>query len=294
MLPGRVVMFAVRRRAVGQLRTSSMNPTQLSELVNRSGFPLQIGIANLVHRTTNEHGWREIYREHSWKNPEGGTAGFLDLALENRHTTSVLVIECKRVLDASWVFLQPGDRIVRRSGAKAWVTSHPHTLKWFDWFDLRLDPVSAEAEYCVVPGQDANSRPLLERVGAEVVSATEALAQEEKWAQAQKVDSLRMYFSLVLTTARLQVCVFDPEKITLNDGKISDPQFEEVPYVRFRKQLSTRAPDVDDATRLPRGLATHEALARAKEHTVFVVNSEKLLSFLSEFSVQNESLRRLY
>lgn len=266
-----------------------LSPEKLAEFVNQSGFPLQIGIANLIDRTTSSHGWRVLYKEHSWKNNEDEAEGFLDLALENRHRTSVLVVECKRVLDTSWIFLQPGERIVARRHSKAWVTRHKDdSFKWFDWFGLALDPTSAQCEYCVVPGQDAKSRPLLERLAADLVSATEALAWEEKGFQSQQHDSLRMYFSVVVTTARLNVCVFDPEKISLDVGKLPDAEFQEVPYVRFQKQLSTRLPKIE-AT----GWDAQQALVLAKEHTVFVVNSEALMPFLSEFEVSNDALRRL-
>lgn len=269
-----------------------MSRDKLSEFVNQSDFPLQIGIANTVSRTTDEHGWRVLYSEHSWKNTQDGTEGFVDLALENQYGTSVIVMECKRVLDSSWVFLQPGATINNRRHAKAWVSRFtPKAVqKWFDWFDLALDPSSAESSYCVVPGQDARSKPMLERVAADLLSATEALAWEEKGVEERRRDSLRMYFSVVATTAQLKVCVFDPDRITLNDGKLAGGDFHEVPYVRFRKQLSTRIPKIADSDWDWNG---RQAVAKAKEHTVFVVNAEALLGFLSDFDVDNGSLRKL-
>ena len=263
-----------------------MSPDKLAEFVNQSGFPLQIGIANFVDRTRSNHGWQVLYKEHSWKNVEDETAGFLDIVLENRHRTSVLAIECKRVLDSVWIFLQPGDRVVTRRHCKAWVTRHKgDSFHWFDWFDLALDPATPQAEFCVVPGQDAKSRPMLERVAAELVSATEALAWEEKTFQQQEGDSLRMYFSVLVTTARLNVCVFNAETISLKEGKLPDAEFREVPYIRFRKQLSTRVPRIEIT-----GWEAQRVLVKAKEHTVFVVNAEALLPFLSEFELDNGSL----
>jgi hypothetical protein len=269
-----------------------MSPDKLSEFVNQSGFPLQIGISNMVDRTTNAHGWRVLYSEHSWKNTSDGTEGFVDLALANRYGTSVIVMECKRVLDTSWVFLQPGARITNMRHAKAWVTrTMQNRFTWFDWFDLALDPASAESSYCVVPGQDARSKPMLERVAADVLSATEALAWEDKGVQERRGDAVRMYFSVVATTAQLKVCVFDPDRITLNDGKLAGGDFHEVPYVRFRKQLSTRTPKISDNDWDQSG---RQAIVKAKEHTVFVVNADALLGFLSNFDIDNGSLRQLH
>lgn len=249
---------------------------KLEELANQSGFPLQIGISTLVQRTTESHHWRVIYTEHSWKNPTDGASGFVDLVLERwPHRRWVLVIECKRVLESSWIFLNPKATVTRRSHAKAWVTKYADG-SWtkFEWSDLNLDPTTPESQYCVVPGQDSKSKPMLERVASELVSATEALAFEEKLLR----GPLRIYFSVIVTTAGLKVCSFDPERISIKDGKIPASEFSDVRYVRFRKQLS---PLVTTDGWLP--LDGSSALASSKERTVFVVNSEAFSEFLSEF-----------
>lgn len=267
----------------------AMSPEKLREFVNQSGFPLQIGLANLVERTTERHGWKVLYTEHSWRNPSAETEGFIDIVLENRHGTLVLVIECKRVLETSWIFLQPGDRLVARRHIKAWVTRYATgKFKWFDWRDLSGDPGSPESQYCVVPGQDPRSKPMLERIAADVVEATEGVAWEEKGLQTHQHDALRVYFSVIVTTAQLKVGVFDPDRISLADGTLPDAAFEEVSYVRFRKQLSTRTPELVDT-----GWDAKRALIRAKERTVFVINAEALLGFLSEIEIDNDPLRAI-
>jgi len=79
--------------------------------VNASGFPLQIGIKSLVNETTNRHGWKTIFTEHAWSNPSDENTGFIDLVLENQHRTTVMIVEAKRVLDTSWIFLIEGESI---------------------------------------------------------------------------------------------------------------------------------------------------------------------------------------
>ena len=266
-----------------------MDTQKLTDTVNQSGFPLQIGLTALIQNTTNEHGWKVSFVEHSWKSELDNDSGFIDIVIENKYSTSFMLIECKRVLDSSWIFLVPKSKANPRRHAKAWVNSFAgNCFKHFCWADLSLDPVSYESEYCVVPGQDPKSKPMLERVAADVVSATEALALEQKDYQAQLKDPLRMYFSVIVTTAKLQVCAFESEKVSLVDGKVADAEFTEVPFVRFRKQLSTRPASVqlnfvDD----------FNGFVRAKEHTVFVVNAESLPNFLAEFEVDNKALSRI-
>lgn len=264
-----------------------MDTQKLTDTVNQSGFPLQIGLTALIQNTTNEHGWKVSFVEHSWKSELDNDSGFIDIVIENKYSTSFMLIECKRVLDSSWIFLVPKLKANPRRHAKAWVNSFAgNCFKHFCWADLSLDPVSYESEYCVVPGQDPKSKPMLERVAADVVSATEALALEQKDYQAQLKDPLRMYFSVIVTTAKLQVCAFESEKVSLVDGKVADAEFTEVPFVRFRKQLSTRPASVPLTV-----VDGFYGFVRAKEHTVFVVNAEALPDFLATFEVDNKALR---
>lgn len=262
------------------------NLDKLTETVNRSGFPLQIGLINRIHKTGESLGWKVLCAEHAWRNEADHASGFIDIVLEDRYLTSVLVVECKRVLETSWVFLVDDPRYTPRSHAKLWVTNvRTGNTKHFDWFDATLDPPSPESAFCVVLGQDAKSRPMLERVASDIVSATEAVAAEEQKLIRGEIDALRMYGSVVVTTAALKICSFAPENISLNDGKVAEPHFTEVPYVRFRKQLSVRSPNRKSLAANMLGAA-----AKAKEHTVFVVNASAFEQFLKEWEVSINSL----
>jgi len=269
--------------------SAHMNTQKLTDTVNQSGFPLQIGLTALIQSTTSQHGWKVLFNEHSWRNELNNDSGFIDIVIEHKHGTLVMLIECKRVIDSSWIFLVPKPKATPRRQAKAWVTRYVQTcFKHLWWRDLSLDPISPESDFCVIPGQDSRSKPMLERVAADVVSATEALALEEKDYQAQSKDTLRIYFSVIVTTAKLQVCSFEPEQVSLVDGKVADAKFSEVPFVRFRKQLSTRPASV------PLNVVDgFYGFVRAKEHTVFVVNAEALPDFLAQFEVDNNALRPL-
>ena len=264
-----------------------MDQKKLAEIVNQSGFPLQIGIAQHIKLTSSEHGWKVLHTEHSWESVENDENGFIDLILEDQHGTSVVLVECKRVLESSWVFLNANPSLTNRRHAKTWVTCYiSENLATYGWVDLTLEPSCPESQYCVVFGQDAKSKPMIERIGADLVSATEALAQEEKPYLARIKDAIRMYFSVIVTTAQLKICSFDPKDISLADGKINKSSFQDVPFVRFRKQLSTRLPKPNFSEGLGR-------LAYAKEHTIFVVNAEAISQFLSVIELDDDVYRRL-
>ncbi len=116
--------------------------------VNASGFPLQIGIGNLVDSTNQRHGWRTLYTEHSWNNIETEESGFIDLVLVNSDRTQYFTVECKRVKDASWIFLNEGAEVKFRRHSKAFIFQKDGTqTKQFRWHDITLEPSSPESQF---------------------------------------------------------------------------------------------------------------------------------------------------
>lgn len=257
-----------------------MTDKKLTEAVNRSGFPLQIGLEYLVKSQVNGL-WKVIYSEHSWKNPFDSSSGFIDLVLEDLPRTTVLVVEAKKVVDTSWIFLVSEEAQMTRSHVKAWITDK--SGNYFEYADVIASPRTAESKFCVVDGQDAKSRPMLERLASEAVSSTEGFAAEEK--DLLRSYDLRMYFSVIVTTANLKICRADPSNISIHTGQLITAELKDVPYLRFRKQLNYNI-----ISKLDYSNIMYEGVARQKENTVFIVNSNHFMDFLAEFKVNSESL----
>lgn len=266
-----------------------MESTGLGQ-VNASGFPLQIGLAHAVDATHRSHGWSVLHAEHGWINPQTQESGFIDLVLQNEHGTVVLNVECKRPQDATWQFLLPARDDGPEARAKFWASYvSSKQASYFGWMDLDLRPVSYQSSFCVVPGQDSRSRPMLERVASQAVASTEALAEEEAAVlRAQDYDQLRTYINVIATTAKLEVCRFDPSEVDLDTGRIAAVDCEEVQYLRFRKQLSPYTQTND-----PKALASFHGIAKAKEHTVFVVQANQLVEMLPQFHLDPDIGRRV-
>jgi hypothetical protein len=259
---------------------------QLLEWVNQSGFPFQTALEALVRNTQTRWRWTVTNDEEAWKSSSDSQDGFIDLVLENQPRTIALIIEAKRTLDASWIFLVPDAKQMDRRHLKAWVTWSGSST-YFAWHDVTLSPPTPESKFCVVRGQDEKNLSMLERVGSHLVSATEAFAAQDRPNVDSRAGEMRLYCSVIVTTARLQICRYDPTEISLEVGKIPDAVFTEVPVVRFRKQLSTRAIAVPETTRM-------SAFAGStKEHAVFVVNASHLIDFLEDFDIDDNSLRFL-
>jgi hypothetical protein len=119
---------------------------------------------------------------------------------------------------------------------------------------------------------------MLERLAAEVVASTEGFAIEDQSFHKGSSAYERCYFSAIVTTADLVLCNFDPGKVPVATGEIDEGKFTRVPYLRFRKQLSTyEMPEASWKESTAREIAGH------KENTVFIINANALVEFLRAF-----------
>ena len=263
---------------------------RITKIVNRSGFPLQMGVASLIARTEQDHHCNVLYTEHSWKSADDDDGGFIDLVVELPHARYVFVVECKRVLESSWIFLRPTGGASLRRQAKLWVTEYAtgrRAFNGFGWQDCALEPETPESNFCVIDGQDDKARPMLERVAGDLVAATEAFAKED--AKRLAPGRHTAYASVIVTTAKLKVATFDAATVSMVDGKVNALNCEDVPFLRFRKQLSTAHADLDNGFVGFSGLPPN--IGRAKERSVFIVNSESLINFLAAFEVDGWATR---
>lgn len=256
--------------------------------LNDSGFPLQVAVQRCINETTSQHGWQVKYSEHAWLDHRDGRCGFLDLVLQNEHGTSYIAVECKRPRDTEWVFLQSDGTVQKRVHAQGWVSYFTGgEMPRFGWSQLAVDPACPEAKFCAVRGQNTSERiTLIEKTAAELTLATECLAMEHKNYRHPTSDDLKLFFSVIVTTAKLTVARFDPTAISLSDGTLGKAEFESVPFVRFRKQLG-----VHHSLLTPDQYLAGSDIAYMKESTVFVVSAEFVTTFLMDFEVRDSSLR---
>ena len=143
------------------------------------------------------------------------------------------------------------------------------------------------AEFCVMP--PGMRDPSIEKLGAELVSAAEALeAEEREYLNRRGGDSRRVYYCAIVTTAVLSVCEFDPSSISLSDGTIPNPaKFKRAAAVRFTKQLSTRPADILHSLAGVTYGSEAAHVADAKERTVFLINAPSVHEFLEKFCVDD-------
>ncbi len=257
-------------------------PESLLNLVNASGFLFQLRIEEEIRRSLGGHYWNVVGHEHRWTDPLSDAPRFIDLILKGMHQLNnrcQMVVECKRVRDASWVFLIPDKSQTSCERARLpWTRRQNGQGNLHDWSEWTVVPGSPESSFCVVRGQDDMS--MLERLGALLARSVESLASEElDLGPAPTEPELQVYLPVIITNATLQICWFDPNNISL-DGELSSSQskFEPVPFVRFRKSLSAMTLSRQSSQNL-------EQANREQEQTVFIINAEKMLETLKKISL---------
>ena len=261
--------------------------------VNRSGFPFQFRVFDEIQRTSSLHKWSVSTWEHPWLNRPTETSGFVDLVLENTAVhTQRMVIECKRVRaqdkrQLQWVFLIPvGEAKPIRTASCLEIECQTQDRGIISdirvWDNVDVIPDSPEAEICILPSDETRNKPILEHLASYVLDSVQGLAQEEvniQTTQAGAGHLRRFIFPVIVTNATILLCQFNPRLINIKDGTLDDSSttLTPVPFIRFRKSLSTRFPE-----------GTFHSLAQAntaRHRTVFIVNADSLPAFLKAWQM---------
>jgi hypothetical protein len=257
------------------------SPESLLNVVNASGFLFQLRVKNEIKAVQSGYqgGWEVVAPEHRWVDPTLGTEGFIDLVAKSG--VSRMVIECKRVQDGYWVFLIPDGKNQMGRARSLWTERRVQRQNLLDWDDFQVSPASPESSFCILRGQGEKDIPMLERLSSVLLRSTESLAEEElTLGPTPGTGAVCIYHPVIVTNAKLQICQFDPKDIDLSSGQLpaNVSQFQEVPLVRFRKNLST----VNSSRKVPVDLTKANI---EHERTVFIINATKPSNTLREWKV---------
>ena len=248
----------------------------LRDLANASGFVLQLGLEHQIRQTRADHGWDILSREHPWSS--GSSSGFVDLIIGQGIVR--LVIECKRPRDGAWLFLAPAGAPPTRRFRCQWAQGSRDKSDLVGWDEFLLAPDSPEADVCIIRGTGEKDRSLLERIVGGLIESFAPLALEELNTLAW-VDGYNelLHVPVIVTTAKLYLCRYDPQDLHLEDGTLGSASFEPVPFVRFRKSLAhSQSPYAS--------IVDIGAIARDKERSVLIVNPTELAPLLKVLDVK--------
>ena len=257
----------------------SASDEKLNGLLNASGFAYQLGLEAAVLGMKKGNPWHVTSREHSWRTETA--SGFIDMVLSNGNIH--LVIECKRTRDATWMFLMPDKNQMKRSHARiCWTDTYPHQRALTGWGDVQVYPACPESEFCAIRGQGEGHTPLLERLAASVVESSDGLAADFLELTAESA-AYHLIVPVIVTNASLLTAAFDPRDVDLGNGELKSAEYDDVPYVRFRKSLGPSESPIEYD---PESL---EELAAGSERTVFVVHGPAFTQWLADFQTEGQS-----
>lgn len=251
------------------------------EVMNSSGFPLQIAVARAISAPSGGHPFDVRFQEHAWRDEATGESGYIDL-VASAHGHINLIIECKRPNAKAWYFMNSdgsnrgrpkatwfktgiADVLVSRS------TARYEQKRIAAWGSGVFHPQCPGMDYCVMGDKAAAKSPLIESIAAPLCVATESFG---RWYMPfQDGQSGSSYFlPVIVTTAELRVVTANPDNISLATGQIPDGECEVVPYLKMTKQLAT--PGIGATFD-----SVHQAVM-AMNRTVYIVNAECLVEFM--------------
>lgn len=248
------------------------------EILNSSGYPLQSKIEEVVSSLGKSSPWSVLLSEYSWANSTRGKEGYVDIVLSH-HNVSRLVVESKRLDPAKWVFIVPKEA---SNGVSRFRLAWSHGF-FVGWDDLNVLPKSYEARFC---SGFEKQRFTLESIASTLVEAVNFLSVEEGLHQMKDRPNHYVYVPTIVTTAKLFVCPLDHDHVSLETGKlIENPECVEVPYIRFRKTLTTE--ENDDVK------GDIETISILRERSIMVINSACMPEFLSQFHWEADPERGL-
>lgn len=252
----------------------------LLKLINASGFLFQLSVENRIKELhkNREIIWDVHSNEFPWIDPVSGKEYFIDLILREQSETQRMVVECKRVKNGTWIFLSNKKLMSQHRAKLLWTNKKTKENDKSDWDYFSVSPHSPQSSICIIRGQGEKDKPMLERLSGFVLRATETLANDELILTRPRVSGrLRFYVPIIITNAVLQVCYLEVDEIDIASGTIDDAEFEEVPFIRFRKNLSTTIKTLKPTKDL-KDFSYHH------DRTILVVNSNSLDIFFREFS----------
>ena len=246
----------------------------LLDFINSSGFLFQSRIEKEI-MTIKPGRWQPFAHEHRWIDPIDNKENFIDLILEGEIRRAV--IECKRTTDASWVFLIPKGKDQTNELRLLWtykrdIEQEKSIKKLAEWHDFHTAAATLESQFCIIRGQGEKDAPMLERLSSSLLRSVESVANEELEFDSQLANDIHIYFPIIITNATLYASRFTPDNIDIRTGRISSADFEEIPAVRFRKNLSSSLKPKKNYNLLQTNIEN--------ERSILIINSSNLVKAL--------------
>lgn len=249
------------------------------EIVNESGYPLQIYLEDLIKINSKDLIWSIQLSEHRWIDEQSTEEGFIDLVLKNKRENYRLIIECKRII-GKWNFIVPDQNLIETQDSK--ILSIDFQTHNYSWPQFPIRPNSYESAFCVLETDGKRDTRTLEKIASELLLSLEYYAIDETKFMDKNFpnrypfpDQKVFYIPLIVTTADLQLIRFNPKDFDVKIGKITASKLESVQFIRYKKNLSSHI-------KFENIKKNYNFSDENKEYdrTIFIVHAENFIDFL--------------
>jgi hypothetical protein len=188
------------------------------------------------------------------------------------------------VQSGNWVFLKTPSRHSQFTDHVLLTRRRYNTESEFVWMEMGCIPEVPVCSYCAMPKQGDKSTLTLERISNDLLDSLESLATDQSNIGPQPRSEFLMfsasYVPVIVVNREIIVCEFEPSEIDLSEGilKEGSGKFVETPFVRFRKNFTTRYP----TEKVPMNL---EQANKENERTIYVVHALSLPDFLRQWDI---------
>ena len=163
------------------------------------------------------------------------------------------------------------------------------------WHNADFLPASPEARFCVMKDQDERN-PMLERIADGLLPAVEAVGLEylSLNSRAKGRGKRQLFLPVIVTNAALWTAEFDPSNVSMKSGELKADKcnFTSVPFIRFRKSLSTHYPGyLTHSIRQNQDGDSLVQAAKGNERTILVINSLAISETLKELTISDRPNR---
>jgi len=233
--------------------------------VNKGGYPFQLAVEDRIRHLPPPNNWQFVSHEIPHEN------GYLDIIAHRG--AIVAMIECKRFLKQDWIFLVPQGASDNEVRLRVNV-SHNGPDEHYGLEDVSMPLGSFEASFCEIHGDRGNLT--IERLAGDLTRAVVSIASTPGRAA---LSAIEVFLPILVTTARLPVCLYDPSQLDVADGNVNpDATFREVNMIRFRKTLSGLR------NRRPAESLLIRDMIQAEEETVLVCNGSHIARMMADIA----------
>jgi hypothetical protein len=253
---------------------------KLKEIINKSGYPLQLALEYQINSTEREHNFRVLSSEHRWVDKDSSSDGYIDLMAYHRNYNIRIVIECKRII-GNWNFLISEMNPSPTGKIKVLSISDEvsDNIKKIKWVQLSMYPESFVSSFCVFESNNQKDERTLEKFAGDLLLSIESLAKEEiLYKNKFNSKSDLFYIPMIVTTAKIQLSNFNPGNINLDDGKIATSNIKEQDNIRFTKSLASNLNYTNEIMDI-------KEADKSNARTVIVVQAIKLIEFLKHIDI---------